>query len=81
MNPESLVVPGDGPDHSLQRRFEIRVSRVDEKPLLQDVVRRQLRELRDDRGVMRVFRANQHTMPFPPPSFGWFDQDHHLTAE
>ena len=81
MNPESLVVSGDGSGHSLQRRLEVRVSRIDEEPLLQDRVRRQLRELADDSAVMRVFRAYENTMPLPSASFGWFDQDHHLTTE
>ncbi len=81
MNPESRVIPGDGSCHSLQRRLEVRVSRVDVEPLLQDVVRRQLRKLFDDRGVMRTLRADQNAMPLPPPSPGWFDQEHHLTAE
>ena len=81
MNPESLIVPGDGPGHSLNGRFEIRMSRVDEEPFLQDVVRRQLRELSDDRRVMRMFRADQDAVPLPSASLGWFDQDHHLAAE
>ncbi len=81
MNPESLVIPRDGFRHSFNRRLEVLVTRVDVEPLLQDVVRRQLRELFDDRGLMRMFRADQDAMPVPPASLGWLDQEHHLAAE
>ncbi len=81
MNPESLVIPRDGFRHSFNRRLEVLMTRVDVEPLLQDVVRRQLRELFDDRGLMRMFRADQDAMPLPPASPGWFDQEHHLATE
>ena len=81
MNPESLVIPRDGFRHSFHRRLEVLLMRVDVEPLLQDVVRRQLRELFDDRGLMRMLRADQDAMPLPPASPGWFDQEHHLAAE
>ncbi len=81
MNPESLVIPSDGSRHSFHRRLEVLLMRVDVEPLLQDVVRRQLRELFDDRGLMRMLRADQDAMPLPPASPGWFDQEHHLAAE
>ena len=81
MNPESLVIPRDGCRHSLHRRLEVLMTRVDVEPLLQDVVRRQLRELFDDRGLMRMFRADQDAMPLPPTSLGLFDQEHHLATE
>jgi hypothetical protein len=66
MNPESRVIPGDGFRHSLDGRLEVLVSRVDVEPLLQDVVRGQLRELFDDSWLMRMFGADQHAMPLPP---------------
>jgi hypothetical protein len=53
----------------------------DVKPLLQYVVRHQLGELFEDPGLLRVFRADQHAMPFPSGSLGWFDQDHHHAAK
>jgi hypothetical protein len=81
MNPESLVIPRDGFCHSSHRRLEVVMTRVDVEPLLQGVMRGQLRERFDDRGLMRMIRADQDTMPLPPASPGWFDQDHHLAAE
>src|SRR6516225_9845480 len=81
VNPESLVIALDGFGHSFDRRFEVFVPRVYVEPLLQDIVRCQLRKLSDDGGLVRTLRANQDTMPLPPASFGWFDQDHHLAAE
>jgi hypothetical protein len=44
-------------------------------------VSRQFRELFDDRGLLRTFRADQDAMPLPPAGPGWFDQDHHHAAE
>jgi hypothetical protein len=81
MNPESLVIPRDGFRHSFHRRLEVLMTRVDVEPLLQDGVRCQLRELFDDRGLMCMFRADQDTMPLPPASLGWFDQEHHLATK
>ena len=81
MNPESLVIPRDGFRDSFHRRLEVLMNRIDVKPLLQDVVRRQVRELFDDRGLMRIFRADQDAMPRPPAAFRWFDQEHHLAAK
>src|SRR5262249_3427218 len=81
INPESWVIVGDGFRHSFHRQLEFLMSRGDIEPLLQDVVRHQLWELFDDRGLIRMFRADQYAMPFPPASLGWFDQDQHLTAE
>jgi len=81
MNPESLVIPLDGFRHSFHRRFELFMPRVDVEPFFQDVVRCKLREIFDDRRVMRMFRADQDAMPFPPACPGWFHQDHHLAAE
>ena len=54
MNPESLVIPRDGFRHSFHRRLELLMVRVDVEPLLQDVVRRELRKLFNDRGLMRI---------------------------
>ena len=81
MNPESLVIPSDGCRHPFHRRLEVFMTRVEVEPLLQYVVRRQLREFFNDRGLMCMFRADQDAMPLPPASPGWFDQEHHLTAE
>jgi hypothetical protein len=50
------------------------MTRVEVEPLLQHVVRGQLRELFNDRGLMRMFRADQDAMPRPPASPGWFDK-------
>ena len=44
------------------------MTRVDVKPLLQHVVRRQFGELFDDRGLLRKFGAEQDAMPLPPAS-------------
>jgi hypothetical protein len=44
-------------------------------------VRRELRERFGDRGLMRMFRADQNAMPLPPASLRWFDEDQHLPAE
>ena len=57
------------------------MTRVNIEPLFQDVVRRQLRELFDDREVMDMIRAEQDTMPLPPAGFGRFDQNHHQASE
>ena len=81
VNTESLVIPLDGFRHSFHRRFEVFMPRVDVEPFLQDVVRCQLWELFDDRGLMRMFCAEQDAMPLPPASPGWLHQDHHLAAE
>ena len=81
MDPESLVVLCDGFRNSFHRRLEVLMTRGDVEPLLQDVVRRQLRELFDDRRLMRMFRADQDAMPLPPATHRWFDQDDHLAAE
>src|SRR5262249_38029378 len=81
MNPESLVISRDGFCHAFHRRLEVLMTRVDVEPLLQDFVRRQLRERFDDRRLMCMVRADEDTVPLPAASPGWFDQDHHLTAE
>ncbi len=81
MNPESLVVPRDGFCHTFHRGFEVLMTRVDVEPLLQKVVRHQLPELFDDRGLMCMFRADQHSMPLPPAILCWFDQEHHLATK
>ena len=81
MNPESLVIPSDGCRHPFHRRLEVFMTRVEVEPLLQHVVRRQLRELFSDRGLIQMFRADQDTMPRPPASPGWFDQEHHLATK
>lgn len=80
-NAESLVIPRDGFRHSFHRRLEVLTTRVNVEPLLQDFVRHQFRELFDDRGLLRMFGADQDAMPLPPASPGWFDQDHHHAAE
>jgi hypothetical protein len=33
------------------------------------------------RGLLRVFRTDQHATPFPSASLGWFDQDHPHAAK
>jgi hypothetical protein len=81
MNPESRVIARDRFCHSFHCLLEVLITRIDVEPLLQDVMRRQLRELLDDRGVMRMLSTDQNAMPLPPPRLGWFDQDHHLAAE
>lgn len=81
MNPESFVIPRDGSRDSFHRRLEVLMARVDVEPLLQYVVRLQLRKLFSDRGLMRMFRTDQNTMPLPPAGLGRFNQHHHLTAE
>jgi len=55
--------------------------RIYVEPLLQDVVRRELRKLFDDRGMVHPIRADQHTVPLPPACLSWFNQYHHLAAE
>ena len=57
------------------------MTRVDVEPLLQKVVRHQLPELFDDRGLMCMFRADQHSMPLPPAILCWFDEEHHLATK
>ena len=81
MNSKSWVVPGDGFRHSFQRRLEVRVPRVEIEPLLEDAMRRQLRELGDDRAVMRVVGADEDAVPLPPAGLRRLDEDHHLAAE
>jgi len=81
MNSEPRVVASDRLRHSLHRRLELRMSRVDVEPFLQHIVRRQWLELSDNRGVMRVFGADQDAVPFPAARLGWFHQHQHLPAE
>ena len=80
-NAESLVIPRDGLRHAFHRRLEVLMTRVDVEPLLQNVVRRQFRELFDDPGLLCSVSADQDAMPVPPASPGWFDQDHHHATE
>jgi hypothetical protein len=81
MNAKSLIIACDGFRDSCHCLLEVLVTRIDVKPLLQYVVRRQLGELLEDRGLLCVFRADQRAMPFPSASLGWFDQDHHHAAK
>src|SRR5262249_42345143 len=81
INPESRVIPGDGFRHSFHRQLEVLMTRVDIEPLLQDVVRRQMRELFENSVLMRMFRADKNAMPHPAASLGWFHQHQHLAAE
>ena len=81
MNSESLVVLRDGFCYTFHRRLEVLMTRVNVEPLLQKVVRYQLPKLFDDRGLMCMFRADQHSMPLPPAILCWFDQEHHLATK
>ena len=78
---EPPVIARDRSSHPIHRRLEVLMTRVDVEPLLQDVVRCQLRKFFDDARMMRMLGADQDAVPFPPPSSGWFDQDHHHPAE
>ena len=81
MNSESRVIACDGCCQSLHRWLEVIVVRVDVEPLLQDIVRCQLRKLSDDCGLMRMFGADQDTVPLPAAGLGRLDQHHHLATE
>jgi len=81
LNAESLVIARDRLRNVFHRPLEVFVPRVDIEPLLQDVVRRQMPELFDDRRLMLMFRAHQHAVPLPSSRLGWLDKDHHLAAE
>ena len=43
-------------------------------------MRRQGRELCDDRGLMGILRTNKDAVPHPSSGLRGFDQYHHLTA-
>src|SRR5690242_14398366 len=81
LNSEARIIPGDGFCQALHRSLKVLMMRVDVEPLLQDIVRRQLRELFDDYCVMRTFGADQDTVPLPAAGLGWLDQHDHLATE
>jgi hypothetical protein len=61
--------------------FKIVFGRIDEKPLSQDVMRLQRRELILKGFVMFVICADQNSVPVPAAGFGGFHKHEHLTFE
>ena len=55
--------------------------RIDEKPLSQNLMRRQRGKLILKGRVMFVAGANQYSVPIPSAGFRWLDQQQHLTLE
>jgi len=67
--------------HCFHGGFEIFVGRIDEKPLSQNLMRRQRRELGLNGGVMFEVSADQNPVPVPAAGFRWLNQQQHLTLE
>lgn len=67
--------------HRFHSGFEILVSRIDEQPLSQNLVRQQRREVGLEGSVMCVVRADQHAVPVPAAGLRWLNEQQHLTLE
>src|SRR2546422_1114145 len=67
--------------HCFHGGFKIFVGRIDEKPLSQNLMRHQRRELGLNGSVMFVVRTDQNPVPVPATRFRWLNEQQHLTLE
>lgn len=67
--------------HRFHGGFEIFVGGIDEKPLSQNLMRRQRRELGLNGSVMFVVRTDENPVPVPATGFRWLNEQQHLTLE
>ena len=78
---ETRVIAGYTFRHPFHGGFEIFVGRIDEKPLSENLVRHQRRELGLNGSVMLVVRTDQNPVLVPAAGFRRLNEQQHLTLE